>query len=380
MANFVVSSVGLDRKRAGELIRERRLIGMLFTSPENVYYTTGAHTLPGTGNPILFALSNHLPTFSFVDGEGKVTLFVWIGATMGIDYRDEDVRTFMDRAGAEEELASFLGERRTEASRVGIESSCPYWALDRVEAAVGRENVVQSDDVPLRLRLTKSRKELELMEESAAVVERSVSALKTSLRIGISRPELAQEARRKMMENGATAVDHLTIAFGPSNPEVMLDETLGPDQLVTLDLGAVVEGYVSDNRRLFYTGDRVPEGLARLHSSIVRIVDVVGGALRPGVAFSELFALAVSQYEKEGLQPMFFHVGHSIGLQTEEAWISADSDLKVEENMVLNVELYAPDESGVMIGDEETFLVDGVGSRRITRLPREIGVLGNSNS
>ena len=63
----------------------------------------------------------------------------------------------------------------------------------------------------------------------------------------------------------------------------------------------------------------------------------------------------------------FISAGHSIGLQTEEAWISPDSALTVQAGMVLNIELYAPYSDGSFIGDEETFLVTEIGSIRLTQ-------------
>jgi len=374
--SLAVAAIGFEGKRAAGLIRERGLRGILFTSPENTFYTTGAHTLPGTGNPILYALRNQTPTYSFVDEEGKVTLFVWAGATMGLTYEGEDVRTFLEISGAEEELASFLGELQG-GKRIGVESTCPYWAYRTVERVVGGENIVLADDVPLRLRLVKSEKERERMRTSTRIVEAAVSELVSELHLGVSRMDLAQKARRALAQHGATAVDHLTMAFGPSNPEVMFDEKLARDQVVTLDLGAVYEGYVSDNRRLFYTAESLPGEMAALHGKLLGIVDGLGAALLPGTSFSSLYSLGVDLYQKRGLEPMFFHVGHSIGIQTEEAWISAESDLKVKENMVLNIELYAPHASGVMIGDEETFVIEKGGGTRITTLPREIGLVRN---
>jgi len=369
-----VSPIGLDRAKAASLIKAKGLVGVLFTSPENVFYTTGAHTLPGTGNPILYALKNQIPTFSFIDAEGAVTLFIWMGATMGIDYVGADVRTFLDSSGAAEELGSFLEEQRKKGPILGIESSCPYWASNVANRATGGVQTVQADEIALRLRLVKSAAELERIRKSTQIVEETVAELKKEMNIGMSRAELAQAARLLMMKHGATGIDHLTIAFGASNPEVMLDERLERGQLITIDLGAVYEGYVSDNRRLFYTAEAPPEGLSKLHRSLVGIVEDVGAALTPGASFSELYSRAVSLYEKEGLQPMFFHVGHSIGIQTEETWISAESELVVEENMVLNIELYSPDEGGTMIGDEETFVVGKKGSEKITQLPNEIGL------
>jgi Xaa-Pro aminopeptidase len=365
----------LDRRRAAGLISERGLRGILFTSPENTFYSTGAHTLPGTGNPILYALRNQTPTFSFVDEGGAVTLFTWAGAAMGLTYEDEEVRTFLDMVGAQEELASFLGESQRKGM-IGVESSCPYWAIGIVERAVGKENITIVDEVALKLRLAKSEAELERIRTSTRIVEATVSDLAAELKIGLSRVELAQRSRQTMMKHGATGVDHLTIAFGPSNPEVMVDEKLTGNQMVTLDLGAVYEGYVSDNRRLFYTAKSLPDDIAALHGKLLRIVDGVGEALVPRTAFLDLYSRGVDLYRKEGLEPLFFHVGHSIGIQTEEAWIAAESDLKVEEGMVLNIELYSAHESGVMIGDEETFEIEESGGKRITTLPREIRLVG----
>jgi Xaa-Pro aminopeptidase len=257
-----------------------------------------------------------------------------------------------------------------------MESSCPYWAHQAALRSLGQENIVPADEVALMLRLVKSEKELERIRVSTRIVEATVSELAAELEVGLSRVDLAQRARQVMMQHGATAVDHLTIAFGPSNPEVMIDEKLASNQIVTLDLGAVYEGYTSDNRRLFYTAKGIPGDIAALHGKILRIVDGIGGALLPGTAFSDLYSRGVDLYAREGLEPLFFHVGHSMGIQTEEAWITADSTLKVEKNMVLNIELYSPHESGVMIGDEETFVIGESGGERITTLPREIKPVG----
>ena len=64
--------------------------------------------------------------------------------------------------------------------------------------------------------------------------------------------------------------------------------------------------------------------------------------------------------------PFFISAGHSIGLQTEEAWISPDSPYAVQAGMVLNIELYTPYRDGSNIGDEETFLVTESGVVKLT--------------
>jgi Xaa-Pro aminopeptidase len=45
--------LGLNRKRLIKLMGEQGLDGMLLTSAENVFYTSGYTALPSSGNPII---------------------------------------------------------------------------------------------------------------------------------------------------------------------------------------------------------------------------------------------------------------------------------------------------------------------------------------
>jgi len=184
--------------------------------------------------------------------------------------------------------------------------------------------------------------------------------------VGASRLKVISAAKRIMLGQGASGIDHTTIAFGASNPEIAVDETLLAGRLVTLDLGATVEGYVSDNRRLLYTGP-VPDDLRALHTTLCGIVARVGAAAQPGTPFADLYNLAVEAYGEHNLPPFFLSAGHSLGLQVEEAWITAESALTVEAGMVLNIELYSPYTDGTSIGDEETYLITEAGPQRLTQ-------------
>jgi len=128
----------------------------------------------------------------------------------------------------------------------------------------------------------------------------------------------------------------------------------------------VVDGYTSDNRRLLYSGP-IPDDLRQLHHTMCGIVDQLGQALRPGTPFIELYDLAVEIYTAHELAPYFINIGHSIGLQTEEAWITFDSPYSVQAGMVLNIELYTNYQDGSHIGDEETFLVTEYGAIKLTQ-------------
>jgi Xaa-Pro aminopeptidase len=352
---------GAEKARLVEQVRAAGLDGMLLTSAENVYYASGLPTLVGCGNPILFALKNQLPSFVYLDASGQVTLLCWIGATLGFVFHVDEVRSFFNQESALEELSDFLRATLKPGATIGLESSCPLVVYRRLLELLPSESLILSDEPLLSLRLRKTEREIERLREATAIVEATVAALQSHLQPGLTRLQLIRLAKRLMLEHGATGIDHTTIAFGASNPEIAHDEVLEENQLVTLDLGAVVDGYTSDNRRLFYTG-AIPTDLRDLQATMCGIVAQVGQALRPGTAFADLYNLACELYATHDLPPFFLSVGHSIGLQTEEAWISPDSAITVQPGMVLNIELYSAYRDGSNIGDEETFLVtdDGV--------------------
>jgi Xaa-Pro aminopeptidase len=371
MSDVSFESIGLDRSRLLALMQRRGLDGIFFSSPENVFYTTGYPCLPGSGNPIIYALRNQLPYFSFAGNDGRIILLAWAQASMGINYSVDDVRTWFTYPMAVDELTSFVRETFKPGCSLGVDSTFPIFLIQILQANVQPIKLVVVDELIRTLQLVKTEAEIERIRMSTAIIDKTVLELADSLHPGMTRLELIQEAKTRLHRNGAHGIDHITVAFGSANPEIALDELIEPNQIVTLDLGAVYNGYVSDNRRLVYTG-LVPVALTELHKKLCWVVAEMGQALLPGKTFGELHAHAFELYAKVGVDPMFLHVGHSIGLHVDEQWLLPDDPTVIEKGMVLNIELYSFSEEGVMIGDEETFLVTGNEPEKLNTLPVDI--------
>jgi Xaa-Pro aminopeptidase len=363
--------VGLNRPYLLSLMQARGLDGIFLSSPENVFYTTGYPCLPSSGNPIVYALRNQLPFFSFIGRDGQVILLCWGGAAMGVDFGADDVRMSFSYQMALDDLAGLITEKLQPGCSVGVEASFPYFAAELLRQRANPAKIVVVDDLLHQLRLIKTPTEVERIRQSTYIVDQTVLDLAKQIRLGMSRLELIRLAKQGMLRNGADGVDHVTVAFGAANPEVALGETLEAGQIVTLDLGAVYQGYVSDNRRLAYTGV-VPVALKELHRKLCWVVAELGKNLLPGKTFGDLHALGLDLFAQASLEPMFLHVGHSLGLQVEEHWIMADDPTPVEVGMVLNIELYSPSDDGVMVGDEETFVVTGGEPEKLSTLPVDI--------
>jgi Xaa-Pro aminopeptidase len=366
--------LGFKKQKAAALMRQHDLSGILLTSPENVFYTTGYTALPSSGNPILYTLRNRLPFFSYVDGDGQTTLLCWGFSAQGVDFGADALVGFNDYAGALEAVRTLLRQQLAGGGRLGVESTCPYYVLQLIEETMpSRAALFVADGLLARLRLIKSAEEIALLRKSTEIIEQTVGELYGILHRGMSRLDLTREAKYRMIRNGATGISHITFSFAQANPEVAIGETLDEGRLATLDLGGIYDGYCSDNRRYAYAG-QIPQSLLDRYRAMVEIVDMVGAALVPGTTYAWLFRLAQDLYARHGISALarFNHVGHNIGLETEEQWLDDDPQSSVEEGMVINIELYSMAETGEQIGDEETYIIGPAGPERISVLPREI--------
>lgn len=390
LANFL--PLGFSADRALRRMRELGIGSIILTSPENIFYSTGYPIIPSAGNPILHTLANQFPVALCMDGDGRTMLACWLVSTLGAQFGVDDLLLYLDRSGAEAELRKMVDHivdqkigsvpvgldtngTTPNDTKVGIESTCPHYLTNMLEAAgIASSRLVEIDDLMMDLRVVKSPREIEALEKSIGIVEQAVSKLFGELHIGMSRLRLMQKAKEVMAAGGASGISHITVSFGRENPEVAIDEILEQDRLVTLDLGAFYNGYASDNRRYAYTG-QPPNELLDTQRLMVGIVDQVGDALVPGATEGEVFQKAVDLFTEHGLDPFFDHAGHHIGLQTEERWIVSGSERVLQPGMVINVELYTPVEGIDFVGNEETFVIEEGGSRRISRLSRDIVLL-----
>jgi Xaa-Pro aminopeptidase len=363
---------GFNKSRMLTLMKERGVDAVLLATPENVFYTTGYPCTPSGGNPILYALKNQFPPFSFIEADGRVTLCAWVGAMLdGVQYAADHVEMYIDKKGGIETLRTFFMGRNLDGKTIGIESECPYFATRLIEDNTRPGGFVVVDHIMQSLRLIKSPAEVEMITKSTQIAEATFSDLVKIIKPGITRPDLIQEAKYRMIKNGATGIGHVTISFGTSNPEVSIEEKLEKNKLVAIDLGPVYYGYAADIRRHVYTG-AVPEDLSRLCSTMCDIVDEIGRMSVAGTTGKQLHEHAVKLYEKNGLPPYIINVGHSIGLATEEAWLYNGIDLTLEAGMVINIELYTSYEEGSEIGDEETYRITEGKTVQLTSLPTDI--------
>ena len=153
-------------------------------------------------------------------------------------------------------------------------------------------------------------------------------------------------------------------------------EPIAPGSMVTIDIGAVLDGYHSDCTRTLATGP-VPDPLGEVYE-LVRKAQLAGlDAVRPGVTGKDADAVVRALITEAGHGEHFMHrTGHGIGLEEhEDPYIVAGNREPLEPGMTFSVEpgIYLPGRFGARIEDIVTCTDQG--SRRLNLTSRDLRVV-----
>jgi len=230
------------------------------------------------------------------------------------------------------------------------------------------------------LRIIKDPLEVDRLEKTAALASDALLGMLSSVRPGMTERELALGLEFAMRNAGADdkAFDFI-VASGERGalPHGRAStKAIRSGELVTIDFGAVMDGYNSDETVTVSVGEPDARQL-----EVYRIVkaahDKAIEAVRPGVALKALDAVARDHIAENGFGDFFGHgLGHGVGLDVhEKPVVSFRSEDEAREGMVFTIEpgIYIPGWGGVRI--EDTVYVTADGCRLLTRVPKDLMVL-----
>ncbi len=213
------------------------------------------------------------------------------------------------------------------------------------------------------MRMVKEQEEIEKIQRACKVVEETMHWIVCELKEGIAEIELARELEYQLKKRGAQRAAFEPIVIFGSNTEMPhgapSERELKNGDPITIDLGAVVDGYHSDVTRSFVFG-KADEEYARCWKWVQEAKTRAQDAAKQGILGKELDMVARDFLMAKGVGEAFAHgLGHGVGLEIhEKPFLNVRSEEILAPGMVITIEpgVYFPGKWGIRM--EDTYLVE----------------------
>jgi Xaa-Pro aminopeptidase len=401
----------IDRGRAQQLMGEAGMEALVLFQPEAFRYAVGAHAGVATmwgraGSAIALVPADAGAGLAAVVSDHAAPLIaraapdvdlrrhrIWIDMVdlsdvENISQVDEAYRrnnsggprpeTF-DRAACFGLLADLLRERGLSAARIGADLEfMPAADFLALRQALPDVNWVDGSTVLRRLRVVKSRREIELLKRAAQAAEAGLVEMAAAVQPGAALGELSAAwksgAQAHALKSGFSLSGHWDyISVGPALSDMAAVVT--PGALIKADVGTLVDGYSSDGARSFSWGP-----VSALAADIFKALEAAFAcgleALRPGNTFGAVHAAMLASMRKDGFSEYYRgHFGHSVGggVGIEEwPFFSHENPEIILPGMVVALEapFYGEGLGALMIEDQ--FLIAQSGAECMNGLPRTL--------
>jgi Xaa-Pro aminopeptidase len=252
----------------------------------------------------------------------------------------------------------------------------PYLEWERLSN--GKAELVPSSGIVDSVRAIKDDEEVAKLRKAARIADRALEALTAETWVGRSELELAWRLHELLHAHGAQSLSFPSIvASGPNGamPHAHPTESIVErNTLVTVDWGAVVDGYNSDCTRTFSTGGTLPDRLREAYDVCLDAQVKAVGGIKAGLTGVEADAIARDAITAAGFGESFGHgLGHGVGLAVHEApRLSTESSDTLEVGNAVTIEpgIYLPGLGGVRI--EDMAIVRDHGVDVLTSFPKEL--------
>jgi Xaa-Pro aminopeptidase len=270
--------------------------------------------------------------------------------------------------------------KKAKAQRVGFEAEHTSVAsLEDIVELVKPAKPISTKRAVEELRLHKDDAEIAIIQRAVDVIDEVFEYICGVLKPGLTEQEVADELHHQMRLRGASGPSFDTIvasgARGALPHGVASDKKLENGDMVTIDMGAIVDGYCSDCTRTVVLGKASKEQ-QKVYETVWIAQTEAAAALKPGVGCKAADMVARKIIVEAGYGECFGHgLGHGVGLEIhEQPRLSPLGKGKLAPGMIVTCEpgIYIEDFGGVRIEDMSVITEDG--SRTLTQCakPRKI--------
>ena len=341
--------------------------------------------IPGSTLKYLTGLNFHLmerPIVAFFSATGKPALVApKFECTQIENPAAWQLFPWTDELGVDGAFTACSAALKLDGTRIGVESLSMRVREYGLLRTFAPNAAIETADALIReLRIAKTDAEIAKMQAAVNLAETVLTETLPLIKIGMTETELAAELLVKLLRGGSE-----TLPFEPlvqtgitgSSPHAAPGtRPLAPGDLLIVDFGARVGGYVSDITRTFAVAEISPRA-AEIYRAVLAANRAGRAAAQPGIPAEKVDAAARAEIERAGFGEFFTHrTGHGIGLDAHEPPFMVAGDTTVlRPGMAFTVEpgIYLPEFGGVRIEDD--IIITPTGARSLTTFNRELQVV-----
>lgn len=233
----------------------------------------------------------------------------------------------------------------------------------------------------LTLRSIKKREEVESIVAAQRIAEKAFDDILSFIKEGVTEKEIAATLEYRMKCHGAEGLAFDTIAVSGANTSlphgVPTDKRVQKGDFVTMDFGAVINGYMSDMTRTVAVGFATDE-MQKVYDTVLSANIKAAENIKAGMLCKDADALARDVINEAGYGEFFGHgTGHGVGLMIHEAPNlsprAGESKLRARQIVTDEPGIYLPEKFGVRI--EDMLLVRKNDCKNLTKAPKHLIIL-----
>ncbi|AOY59264.1 MULTISPECIES: M24 family metallopeptidase [Desulfococcus] len=274
---------------------------------------------------------------------------------------------------------------------------------------LGPEKCADASLLILNTRMVKSRWEIAQMKKTTRLSAAVFNYIRTVIQPGISEIEFSgiyeAYARKHGHAAGLRVRDYRSEIYNwhvlsgesggmvglldapasgmgtsPAFPCGASGKLLAAGEPIMIDLGIVINGYHSDETRMFAIGD-MPKPAEDACRAVVDIHNSVLEAVKPGVSVDELFEVSVSRAHQLGYADQYLgppgykvkFIGHGVGVElVEPPFVAKGRKDVLTPGMTIALEPKMVFEKQFSAGIESMFVVTETGAEMLSEVPTDI--------
>ncbi len=292
------------------------------------------------------------------------------------------VQAWDDGDGPTVALQSAFGALGITIQTIAVEhTTMRVFELRAVEGAVPAARIINADPLMSVLRMQKSPDEQAAMRRAIDVAEATLAATIAAIRIGMTELDVAADWEQRIRAAGSVPSFDLAVGSGPNGASphhTNGNRQLQTGDLVVIDGGAIVDGYVSDITRTIGIGT-VSERAQLVYRTVLAANEAGRqAAQQPNASGDSVDRAARAVIDAAGFGAYFIHrTGHGLGIDVHEPPFMVAGDTNaILAGMTFTVEpgIYLPGEFGVRI--EDMVIRTATGATTMTAYPRTLQCVG----